>query len=225
MERLLILDLDGTLCLGDAPVLRYARESFASLPPRSAAAASARVAEFLADRGPGVAGARDGYQAVALLARELGVAAEHRERAYRAARAALPEWLDEVLAPPALRRFLGEVRGVRRVLLTNAVETGLDRLLEHLGLADRLDEVVSSAGKPEGLTAALDARGVPASGAEGLASIGDIWVNDLAPVAARGGRTFLIDRHASGEGEPTERASEPDALVPALAAWAHASAM
>ena len=70
MRGALILDFDGTLCVGDAPVREFARHAFESVsdgPTRLA-----RLDAFL-ERGDGIDSARDGYQAVAALAREVDV--------------------------------------------------------------------------------------------------------------------------------------------------------
>ena len=72
--------------------------------------------------------------------------------------------------------------------------------------------------------AALDRAGVLASG-HALASLGDIWENDHAEIQARGGVTFLIDRHRRGDGAPTRRAATAEELYPAIRDWADALSM
>ncbi|MER3394467.1 MAG: hypothetical protein RIA38_05840, partial [Microcella pacifica] len=69
-EGLLILDFDGTLCLGDAPVIAYATEVARSLghPERSIQEPLEAFLGGVSD-GP-FAGSADGYGAVAQWARE-----------------------------------------------------------------------------------------------------------------------------------------------------------
>lgn len=213
---LLILDLDGTLCLGDEPVLRYARAAFEGVADPSAAVG--RVEAFLAG-GEAVGGARDGYQVVAAIARELGVEHENLGAAFRWSRADVEEWIDAVWAPPGIGELLGGLTGVRRILVTNSPAEGMGRLLDALGVRSVLDGVVTEAGKPAGMPAALDTAQASAPGAA-LASLGDIWRNDHAEVRARGGATFLIDRFGLGDGEPTARADRVELLFPAIVGWA-----
>lgn len=213
---LLVLDLDGTLCLGDAPVRRYARYAVESAA--DPAAVLDRVEAFLDGRDP-VGGAEDGYRAVALLATESGVEREDLAAAFRRSRAEFDAWIDEVWAPPGVVELLDDLAGIRRVLVTNSPPDGLGRLLEALGVRRSLDAVLTDARKPAGMPAALDAAQASAPGAA-LASVGDIWVNDHAEVHARGGATFLIDRHRVPAGDPTARAERIEELYPAIRAWA-----
>lgn len=257
-RRLLVLDLDGTLCLGDAPVRAYARAVSDLLPPGAGADLVARLEAFLAGSGvhdgagrdgagrdgsgrdgsgrdgagrddfdPAagpMAGAADGYQAVAAAATATGLPLASLGEAYRVSRD-LDAWLDAVRPPTGMRAVLAEAiaAGVRPALVTNA-GGGIPRLLAALGLADVVPVVVTDAGKPERMPEHLDlllaglASG-PADPARRIAGLGDIWANDLAEIAERGGSTFLIDRHRVGHGTPTASAAEPEGLLDALRGW------
>lgn len=215
---LLVLDLDGTLVLGDAPVVAYGREAVEALPEAMRGGAAARIAAFLAGDRDAVPGARDGYQAVARTVRATGADRDVLEEAFRRSRADRDAWVHAVRAPTGAAAVLGGLTGVRRVVVTNS-PGGAAELLEHVGLADVVDEVVEAAGKPDGMPAVLDRLGYPGARTAGM---GDIWVNDLAEIAARGGATFLIDRQGRDEGEPTRRGRVPEELLPALTEWADA---
>lgn len=215
---LLVLDLDGTLVLGDAPVEAYGREAVDALPEQARGDAAARIAAFLAGDRDAVPGARDGYQAVARAARAAGADRDDLEAAFHRSRAAREGWLHAVRAPTGAVAVLGALDGVRRVVATNS-PSGVPALLEHVGLSTVVDDVIEGAGKPDGMPAVLDRFGVP--GAR-IAGMGDIWINDLAEIAARGGTTLLIDRHGLSEGEPTVRGRVPEELLPAITEWAAA---
>ncbi|MDQ4137294.1 MAG: hypothetical protein M3116_00400, partial [Actinomycetota bacterium] len=131
-----------------------------------------------------------------------------------------------IFAPPGLRDVLEEARRhVRVVLVTNAPQQGVQSLLDILGLGGVFDELRGDARKPAGmgpiLDALLDEAGIAAT-PERLLSVGDIWVNDLAPAASRGCATALIDRYAIGGGNPTHVAATIVELYPAIVAWARA---
>ena len=225
----LVLDFDGTVCLGDAPVYEYAAAVVRRLPERDRAAGDERLRAALADffagaRQPDLATAPDGYAAVAALASELAVSDADRNAAYLESRTAVHAGEVPIFAPPGLRALLTEAREhARVVLVTNAPEHGVASLLDILGLQGLFDGVHGDAGKPAGMTSIVDALLADAglsSTPERLLSVGDIWANDLAPAAARGCVTALVDRHGTGDGTPTHRAATLVELYPAITAWA-----
>jgi FMN phosphatase YigB (HAD superfamily) len=229
----LVLDFDGTVCLGDAPVYQYAAAMLGRLPEARRAAAQERVhgalAEFFAGtRDPDLAESPDGYYAVAALGRELGVSDADRNAAYLESRTAVHAGEVPIFAPPGLREVLDAAREhVRVVLVTNAPEHGVEALLRILRLDGVFDEVRGDAGKPAGMgsivEALLDDAGLAAT-PERLLSVGDIWVNDLEPAAVRGCVTALVDRYGTGGGRPTHRAATIVELYPAIVVWARSVA-
>lgn len=207
MRGVLVLDFDGTLCLGDGPVVAYALAV-----AEEAGAVESDVLDpilaFLDGDDTAVPGAADGYQAAAVLGRAHGLDDDGLSRAYRASRATVDAGEVELRAPEGIVAELAAWSAWHRVLVTNAPLVSTTTLLARLGLSDSVDAVIGDAGKPAGLERLLgdgDAlswrAGVP------LFSVGDIWRNDLAPVAARGGVTGLIERHAQPEAAPTVRAT------------------
>ncbi|MFC0678020.1 HAD family hydrolase [Lysobacter korlensis] len=225
----LVLDFDGTVCLGDAPVYEYAAAVVRRLPEAERPAGEERLHSALAGfftgvRNPDLAEAPDGYYAVAALAAELGVSDADRNAAYLESRTAVHAGEVPIFAPPGLRDVLDEARRhARVVLVTNAPERGVESLLGILGLGEVFDTVRGDAGKPAGMGPILDAlledaalRATP----DRLLSVGDIWANDLAPAAERGCSTALIDRYGLGDGEPTHVAAAIVELYPAILNWA-----
>lgn len=226
-DTLLLLDFDGTVAVGHGPVHAYAAAAASSLPPAAAAAFRADVAAALAaDQDGGPHGGRaaplplDGYDLVRLLAERHGVGPLALSAAYLASRHALGTDGAPVSAPPGLAAVLAELRTEATVVLaTNAPATRLRPTLVDLGLGGLLDRVVTEVGKPAGLGAVLDGLGAAPAGPVRVLSIGDVWANDLSPVAARGHATALVSRRPPPEARPTWTVPDLPALYPALRSW------
>lgn len=222
-DGLLILDFDGTLCLGDAPVIAYATEVARALGHAERSILEP-LGAFLdgASDGP-FARSADGYGAVAQWARERGLGEQELGEAYVRSRAALDSGDLEVSIPPGITDFLGGFRHWDRVLVTNAPREGTERLVHALGLAPHLERVIGDARKPDGLRA-LTAEGAELDTARWprILSVGDIWRNDLEPIADRGA-TALIERHGQPDARPTFRSALIETLYGDLAHWRTAS--
>lgn len=221
----LVLDFDGTVCVGDAPVWAYAEAVIAGILDRDDSADSgldaglrARLGAFL-DGEPGSPAYADGYAAVAELA--AGHADEELlQRAYQRSRRELASGRLDVAAPEGLADFLDTLAGrADRILVTNALLDGVAETLDALGLSRSIDRVHAEARKPAGwddlLPLLLDGRDPRA-----LLSVGDIWGNDLAAPLAAGCATALVDAfgHRAGPAHLIGR-SLPE-LYPGIAAWA-----
>lgn len=217
-QGVLVLDFDGTVCLGDGPVWAYADAIVPHLDERLARHVTDGLLAYLEDH-PGAGTYADGYGAIAALAGP-HVPAEVLAAAYSASRAALAEGGLDIHAPDGLVELLAELRpGVRAVVVTNAPSTGLAEALEALGLAGSVDDVIPSAGKPVGSAEVL---GKLLDGADPvtLMSVGDIWVNDIAPALELGCATAFIDRSGRDQRPAHARGRTIQDLYPALAAWA-----
>lgn len=220
----LVLDFDGTLCLGDDPILLYADELAKRIDVDAGEQLHAELTEFLAGSRT-VEGAEDGYHAIWVLTQHLGLDRAVLGETYYASRARMEAGEGRVHAPEGITELLDDVRGagVRTVLITNAPATGATTWLETVGIAQRLDAVIPDAGKPAGMRAHLE-RLLEESGAADaphrLLSVGDVWVNDVEPAMAIGARGLYIDRYGSGRGPSTASAPTIDALYPAIRAWA-----
>ncbi|GGA71384.1 hypothetical protein GCM10011490_22590 [Pseudoclavibacter endophyticus] len=213
-----MFDFDGTVAVGDGPVLAYA-----SAVARRLAPAAAR--DFLRDIETALTHHReagfgpeflDGYDLVARRACSAGLSPSEVSEAYLCSRSLLGTAQAAVTTPDGLAELLRDLgRCVHIALVTNAPIVRLLGTLESLGVAERFDEVIYAAGKPSGL--------VPFAGqrlAVGrVLSVGDIWENDLAPVAALGGDTALIGRPAPGI-HPTFHAPTLAELAASIRAWA-----
>jgi phosphoglycolate phosphatase-like HAD superfamily hydrolase len=214
----LVLDFDGTVCLGDAPVRCYAAEVLRHVEPGRAGELAEELRRHL-DGEPGTPAYADGYVAVAQIAGP-HVAPEVLHTAYQASRGALAGRALDIATPAGLPGFLAALDGrARRVLVTNAPATGIAESLDVLGLTDVIDEVRTNAGKPAGFAALLPdlLRGAPP---ETLMSVGDIWVNDIAPALAQGCATAFVTGARHDVERPAHlRADHLPDLYAAIAAW------
>ncbi|KTS06449.1 HAD family hydrolase [Microbacterium testaceum] len=209
----LIFDFDGTVALGDGPLLAYARAVAAHAASADAlvSAVAARLAEPSGD-------AIDGYDVVRRVAEAEGIGDDALAAAYTASRAQLGTPDAPVAVAAGLAEFL-RTTDAERLLVTNAPATRLDEALASLGLAGLFDRIVTDAAKPAGLEALLDSleAGTP------VLTIGDVWRNDLAPAHARGHATALVGGYPDPAAHPTYRADTLDELLPALAQWVQAA--
>lgn len=216
-RRILVLDFDGTICLGDGLVWAYAEGVLEHLAGDLAHRISSALSAYL-DGDPTSGDYADGYGALAELARP-HVDGSVLDDAYARSRLALEDLDVEIQAPDGLAELLDELSDVHRVVVTNAPDTGLDTALRRLGLRERIDEVIPSAGKPrrgrEVLTQLLDGTPAPR-----LMSVGDIWDNDIAPALELGCATAFIDRLARDARPAHVRARTIAALYPAIRDWA-----
>jgi FMN phosphatase YigB (HAD superfamily) len=189
-----------------------------------AKAAAAAAAEAEAKAMSIIANSVDGYEAAERLARARGITDEQLSNAYAGSRHELASGALETTAPAGLAALLDRLpKTTQIVLVTNAPESGVTQQLRLLGLADHFDEIVTSARKPAGMGAIVERlleqnelSGMPSR----LLSVGDIWRNDLAPAAALGCQTALIERLAAPDALPTYRATTIESLYPAITAWA-----
>jgi FMN phosphatase YigB (HAD superfamily) len=226
-ESVIITDFDGTLYRGDAPIRHYAERAASTLDPAGRRELLDRVEEFLAlgaAAGHRFAEATDGWEAVALLGRELGLDNPELNRAFAETRELM---LDAdrcpLEVPAAYAELLDELRGqgVRVVLATNSPAAGLDGLLRRLDLPRLVDTVVSGTGKPEGLRRLLREESA-ARPARRICVIGDHWLNDIAPGHEIGAHSAYIDRFGRADGPADAVAPTVEGLLDSIRTWARA---
>ncbi|WP_105567060.1 HAD family hydrolase [Microbacterium halophytorum] len=216
MASTLVFDFDGTVAVGNGPVLAYAREIARFADPGFAARAEAEIEAFEAGRASGY---RDGYDVVGSLADAAGVAPDDRQGAYLASRGALGTPGGEpVAAAPGLAEILAALPADAHVVLaTNAPEAGVERALTAWGIRGFFDEIVFDTGKPAGLAPIVEralARGP-------VLSIGDIVANDLEPATALGADTALVGATAAASpAAVTMRGTTLAELTAPILGWA-----
>lgn len=221
----LLLDFDGTVCVGDEPVWAYAESVIAVLradgTPNVDALGEALTSELsdYLDGTPGAPTFLDGYAAVATLVGDVADLSQ-LDRAYLRSRSALADGVITVAAPAGLDQLLRDLQGaVWRLVVTNAPAAGVRSTLAAIGLDGLIDATLTDAGKPHGWATILPLllRSRPPSS---VMAIGDIWRNDIAGPLAAGAATALIDRFGHRAGPAHVTAEHFTALYPAVREWA-----
>lgn len=225
-RKVAVFDFDGTVCLGSAPVWAYADAVFAHMTDREAEAARNDLGRFLADP-TAFPDCEDAYDVVQRAAVQARVPAEFTGEAYLASRRALTQGTLDVRPPEGLGAFLDRLAdaGCACVLVTNSPIIGLKETLTRFGVLNLFEAILPGSGKPDGWTDVIrrliggdgareDGNGgtgadQPAQAAAGtdtaaegrvhrLLSIGDHWINDIAPVARLGYATAYIHEPIAG---------------------------
>lgn len=221
--KVMVFDFDGTVSLGDGPVLSYARFVAAGLEQTERATFLADIEAGLSGVFPGCFDPLDGYDLIRLLSTRFAVTDAAHSAAYTSSRAELATAAAPVIAPVGLVDFLARARSnARLVLATNAPDVGIAPALESLGLSDAFDVVYTAVGKPAGLDSLLDellANSTVEDPAAALVSIGDVWTNDLEPAHRRGATTVLIGSRVDAQATPTLRCASLEELYPFLTTW------
>lgn len=215
----LLLDFDGTVSLGDGPVLAYADEAFGYLPARRRSAAHDQLSSFLAGDPDLLRRYADGYGCVRDQVVDQ-VTPEQLSAAYLDSRRRLAAEDLGTYPAPGIGELLTALDGVAtRVVLTNSPAVGVLESLQRFGLSELLDEVVVGADKPHRMAEHLDvltAGRPPAT----LISVGDHWRNDLAVPLERGCATAYVSQHP-GADEPAHLCGRDiAALAPEILVWA-----
>lgn len=212
MTPSIIFDFDGTLVVGHAPVLAYARTAAPSTNFMKT------VEEELRAFDRGETSYRDGYDLVAQLAAEAGVTPVALEEAYAHSRTYLGTDEAPVEALPEIADFLSSLhQRAELCLATNAPAVGVERVLDSWGVRGHFDQLHVNVGKPTGLrpiVADLMKKGR-------VLSIGDIVDYDLAPALELGADTALVG--ATAVVSPAEVTFRGDTLVDLydpILAWA-----
>lgn len=217
MTSTIVFDFDGTVIVGNGPVLAYAREMARFAPEGFLARAEAEIAAFEAGQ---AAPYRDGYDVVGTLAADAGVAEGDRQAAYLASRELLAS-AQPADPAPGLAELLERIPEETRVILaTNAPAAGVESALAGWGIRDHFDELIYDTGKPAGLGPIIDRALLDGK----VLSVGDIVINDLDPASERGADTALVGATAEAStASVTMRATTLAELTDQIVAWAHAA--
>lgn len=215
-----VWDLDGTVYRSAEACRHYARGIAAEL-------AEERRDAYLAALDGYLAGARgieasDGWEAAVVLAGGPRGASRAYPDAFARTRAFMLTDECKLEMPHGVPELLERSAGrTRHVLMSNTPAFGVMPLLERLGVLALFDEIVCNAEKPDRFTARLAAlarvHDVPF---DSVMSIGDHFVNDIAPALALGCATAYIDPFRVGPGgRSTFEATRIEDLLPSLEAW------
>ncbi len=208
-----LFDFDGTVCLGEGPVLEFAQLLDQRLPGHGF---TRHVREFIQHpQAPGpFQHCDDPYDIISIISTDAGFPASLTNAAYADSR--------ENAAHSAIRtpeRFAEFVRSLPAncVLATNSPAHEFDQFLHQLGLVGAFSSIVTSAGKPAGMHSIIPellARGP-------VLSVGDKWINDLAPAQFLGADTALVDTYdrQKDRGRATLRARNLESLYEHIHSW------
>jgi FMN phosphatase YigB (HAD superfamily) len=231
-----IIDFDGTVYRGDAPIRFYAGLIADTMTETDREPYLKALDRYLKD-GPRAGRdsedtveaavlreSVDGWGAALHLAgRCYDVAPEVIEFAFARCRLWMtkPE-CDIELVQPLIETLAGIRDRATIVLLTNSGELGLRPLLDRLGVTTAFDEIIAGAGKPDGLRRLLQRR----LGADlrtrpwRVFSLGDHYRNDIEPAIEIGAPAGYIDKYGRNDGPATASAGSVEELLPALRGWA-----
>lgn len=187
----LILDLDGTLYRGDAPLLAYADAMAAMALEPLGKVLAARARAFLADPAA-FAPYRDPWATISAFGGDAELDWPRRDLAFVGVREAICRGEIPIERPAGLGAFLsGLDRRVRVAVLTNSDEDSARRLLRFMNLDGLAATTRGMVHKPNGFAAA--ARPVVAGLRAGQAiSVGDNQTNDIEPARAMGLATVHV---------------------------------
>jgi len=220
LKSVLVFDLDGTLYRGAAACMHYAEGIAETLDVEVRGGYLDAVERFLR-AGEGV-DAADGWEAAVLLAGGARGASRAFAEPFARTRAFMLTDACELEVPDGLVELLERSAGkARRVLVSNTPSFGVMPLLNRLGLTERLDEIVCDAAKPnrfaERLRAYADVEGVPV---RSVLSIGDHFVNDIAPALEAGCSTAYVNPFGVGpRGRADLEAPRLEDLLGDIDAW------
>lgn len=219
LRGLLLFDFDGTLYRGDAPFRFYAREIAQAMASSQRDTYLNQVHAHL-DGQPGVV-AGDNWEAVVKLALPYVQDGETFNNAFLATRTYMMSDECELEVPVELRRFLDRARGqVVLAVASNSPEQAALPLLDKLALLQSFDIVRHSTGKPAGLLPLADDI-IEQYGLNPrlVMSIGDHYVNDIAPALERGWVTAHISPRGYHPGPSTYQGRQLEDVLPYARAW------
>jgi FMN phosphatase YigB (HAD superfamily) len=231
-----IIDFDGTVYRGDAPIRYYAELIADTMVQAEREPYLEALDRYLKD-GPGAARdsedtveaavlreSVDGWGAAFHLAgRCYDVPSEVTEFAFARCRLWMTKPECDIEAVEPLIEALADIRDLATILLvTNSGELGLRPLLDRLGVITAFDEIVAGAGKPDGLRRLLQQRlgGDLRTRPWRVFSLGDHYRNDIEPAIEIGAPAGYIDRYGRHDGPATASAGNVEDLLPTLRRWA-----
>jgi len=131
-----------------------------------------------------------------------GVSTEEQRRAFLATRAVMGSKTYALEPVPGGREMLRRLggQGFTLIAMTNSPPETTNDVLRRLGIFALFDQIRPAADKPAGLSALLAGGGLRCP----VLSVGDNYVNDIAPCLRAGGFALYIDRHDTrlGAGRP-----------------------
>ena len=234
-----LLAVDGVVQASDRAVQSFARHATDQLPPTAGEAIRVVIGGmrgFLEGRpdllpsDPAVqqamGDAEDGDQADEILCRAAGLTPRQIVAARRAARVDLANSAWAIDAAPGLTELIAGLPADSYVAVVAHDLTGVTEIVDSIGLAADIDEVLGDPGGSEGREQVVDhvvgAAGV-SSAPDRVLVVGCRWDPDLAVPHAACCTTALVDRFGRGRGTPTWRGAQLCDMVGDILRWAATS--
>ncbi|POB09913.1 HAD family hydrolase [Sulfobacillus sp. hq2] len=219
-KPLMIFDFDGTLYRGDEPYLYYARRVADWLDPKTANDYLRRVQAHIA--GSDMVPAADNWEAVVRLMEPFGqrLTPEQWQQAFMDTRRYMLSGECPLEVPQGLAEFLQDARGrATLVMASNSPYEAAVPLLEQMHLDHAFDVIRSEANKPAGLVATVREVMGPRYDPSRVLSIGDHYINDIAPGVQEGWTTGHISPRRIFPGPATFQAATLEEILPKARQW------
>lgn len=218
MKPLILFDLDGTLYRGDDPFRYYAGVVSRKMSSKDERAYREAVEAHLSGLEGIVEG--DNWEAVVMLARGYLGDDPVLKEAFHEVRDFMLSPVCRLEVPAGLRAFLYEWQErAEFVCVSNSQQNSAVPVLEKLGLLPAFEKVFAQARKPEGLTAIAETLlGDNGSGGEVL-SVGDNYLNDIAPALQKGWATAHISPRGYFPGPSTYQGRTMEDVLPGIQHW------
>lgn len=215
--RLLLFDFDGTLYRGDDPFWFYARTISEHMDEKTRTHYLHLVEEHLNGKGV-VAG--DNWEAVVKLAAPIIPDRSIWQATFLATRDFMMTSECHLEVPPPLLNLLRLARQrVMIVAASNSPPESTIPLMGKLGLAPYFDHIYAAAHKPQGLVDIVTKLKGEDFDPHQVFSIGDNYLNDIAPCVEKGWLTVHISPHGYFPGPCSVKARSIEEVLPTLEAW------
>lgn len=216
----LVFDLDGTLYRGNEPYRYYARQISAGMPEAEREAYLEAMDAYL--RQESSVAVSDAWEAAVVLAGGPRGASAAFADAFAATRMFMTSRTCALEVPEGLRDLLAELHDRARLFLaSNTQARFVFPLLARLEILECFDEIACQSEKPARFAARL--HGVAATmelSPDHVMSIGDHFVNDIAPAVALGCASAYVDPYGTGPDQvATLHAATLEELLEPLRVW------
>lgn len=221
MMALIIFDLDGTLYSGDAPYRWYAENIASYMDHESRSQYLSQVEGHLRGERGIVAG--DNWEAVVQLATPFIVEDSEWMRAFQKTRERMLSAAEDLIVPKTLRNFLKTWHDrLTLACATNSPEDVALPLLDRLDLTHGFHHLATEAGKPNGLLDLAERLWGGPPQPTRTVSVGDNYLNDIAPANAAGWTTVHVSPRGYFPGPSTLQVQTIEEALPFLHQWAQA---